>query len=291
MSELRECKQVVVAGRKRIGKSNETLRMIVEDYIVTNHLKKGRKALLLDTNNEYGTYQIFSNKSQSGYQYPIKRIALNDIKRFSMQQKVEVVRVTPRINDDGTAATDEQIKQNIIRTIDDFRGGCLLVEDLNVLYGDSLPLEISGLLTNNGHRDTDLIFHIQSVGRLLPKILQNTEIIRFHKQHDSVDKYANRLADDYTILKIAEMLVDKQYYSGNTRYFVYVNREDKKIIGKYSARQLMDVISDFVKSEKSITKRFENMRDLRGKKVYTYQQALELACRELFKRFYGNNNR
>lgn len=291
MLEKRECAMMIVTGRKRIGKSNESLRMLLEDYIVTTPYKKGRKALIIDVNNEYGQYKVYSNRTPEGRIYPIKRIRIQDVAKFSMQTKIEVARVVPVINDDGSTPDEEELRKNFVSIIDSFRGGCLVVEDLNKVFGDALPTAISGTLVNNAHRDSDLIFHVQSVGRLLPKILQNTNIIRFHMQLDGVDNSAEKLKSDYEICKIAENLVQKQYNSKNIRFFVYINRDEQKIFGKFSDRMIYDAIKDYVSRTRATTRQYEQRRNADGKKTYTYDQCVELATRELFNKYNGNRTR
>lgn len=297
---MRETLTIGVIGVKRIGKSNETLRLLVEEYTKQTERKKARKALLIDINNEYGKYKIFSQTPPPGHQlykdssggiyyiHPIRRIAIKDITLFSAIPKVEIRRVVPTINDDGSFATEEQLVDNIFNVFQSFRGGALMIEDFNVIFGDSLPKKIAGLLTNNGHRDVDLIYSIQSAGRMLPKLLQNTNIVRFHHQLDSIDESKEKLKAHYEIFKIAQILVDKQYYNDNKRFFVNVDRDNFKIKGKYSQKMLMDAIHEYVMETPSITKKYERRRDESGKKAFTYEQAVSIVKKDLFEKYFGN---
>lgn len=294
----REVLTLVVAGVKRIGKSNESLRMLVEDYITPKGKKKARKALLVDINDEYGKYKIYSNRIPYGlrpmsdengnyYIYPIRRIAIKDVILFSNPNyKAEIRRVVPKINDNGTFADPDQLIDNIVKILKDFRGGALLIEDLNVVFGDSLPLVISGLLTNNAHRDCDLIMHVQSIGRMLPKIRQNTNIVRMHYQLDSVDESKEKLKTHYPIFKIAQIIVNEQYFAGNTRYYVWIERDKFKIMGNITPEQKERAVKEYLSVTPQELKPLLIKKDDNGKAVYSYNDALKSKLNELINKYF-----
>jgi len=120
MASTRENRLIIVTGKKRIGKSNETLRNIFYDVVAD-----GRKGLLFDVNNEYGEYEIFFSDGKSKV-HRIKRIFHKDIKKFSSQKKIEVCRVVP-ISDSGKRMTHEQIENLLLKVLNDFSGGVLLL--------------------------------------------------------------------------------------------------------------------------------------------------------------------
>lgn len=294
----REVLTLVVAGVKRIGKSNETLRLMVEEYIVPKGRKKARKALIVDINNEYGQYKIYSSRVPYGltprsdengtfYIPRIRRIAIKDIIKFSdPYYPAEIRRVVPKINDNGTFANNDELIANIVKILNDFRGGAMLMEDLNSVFGDSLPIEISGILTNNAHRDCDLIMHVQSIGRLLPKMRQNTNIVRMHFQLDSVDESRDKLKEHYEIFKIAQLIVNTQYYGGNRRYFVWIDRDNFKIRGNINEFQIESAIREYISVTPSTMKALLVKKDDNGKGVYTYPQALKLKIKDLWSKYF-----
>ena len=230
-TETRECKLIIVTGKKRIGKSNETLRNLCYDV-----LKSGRKFLIFDVNNEYGQYKIYFPDGTNKV-HPVKRIFHKDIAKFSRQKVIQGARVIP-IHDNGKAMSPEEIEELMMTILTQFRGGALLLEDMNNIIGDSLPVKVSGALVNNAHRDCDIYIHMQSVGRILPKMRQNTEIIRFHYQLDGIEDSKEKLKSEYEIFKIAQLIVNKHYFGDNKRYFLFINREEAKLMGKFSKRDL-----------------------------------------------------
>jgi hypothetical protein len=278
MVSTRENRLIIVTGKKRIGKSNETLRNIFYDVVAD-----GRKGLLFDVNNEYGEYEIFFSDGKSKV-HRIKRIFHKDIKKFSSQKKIEVCRVVP-ISDSGKRMTHEQIENLLLKVLNDFRGGVLLLEDMNNLIGDSLPVKVSGALVNNAHRDCDIYVHLQSVGRVLPKMRQNAEYVRFHYQLDGVEDSKGKLKSEYQIFKIAQNLVNKEYFDGNKRFFLFVNREEHKLIGNFKKEQLEVAIKQYITQHQIILKPLLEQRAIGGKKRYSYDECVVLKIKELLKQY------
>lgn len=282
--DKRECRLVIVTGRKRIGKSNETLRQAFYEYTQNNPNQKGRKFLIFDTNNEYSNYEVFSGKSSKHFK--VKRIAHKDVAKFSLQTKVEVARVIP-VTDDGKIMEYEEIEESLLNILKNFRGGCLLLEDLSNTIGDSLPVRFSGALTNNAHRDCDIIIHLQSVGRILPKITQNTDFIRFHYQFDSIDDSKEKLKSQYEIFKICQLIVNKQYLSGNKRYFLYIDKDEHKLRGNYTKQMLHDAVSEYLSINQRALKPILDKRNASGKKENSYDIALNIKIKELVELYWG----
>ena len=63
--------------------------------------------------------------------------------------------------------------EKLFKILNDYRGGLLLIEDINRYISDYLPNDLVGAICTNRHTDTDIILHFQSVGRVSPKIWQN----------------------------------------------------------------------------------------------------------------------
>lgn len=260
------------------GKSVETVRQIIYQAYISPHKRNG---LIFDTNNEFGEIEI------QGVKHHIKTLSPNDIIKFNNQEKKEVRRVIP-FHASGHPMSPEETEELLIKVCTTARNVNLLIEDLNTIYGDALPVRISGLLCNVRHRMAFVIFHIQSVARLLPKILQNCKIIRYHYQLDAVADSAGKFPGEIDIFSIAEKLVNKQYESGNIRYFIYIYREIKKIKGAFSPKMFYDACKEYVYDNPKTTSSLEKRRDENGKKVYTYEQCVDMKANELFTKYYGN---
>jgi hypothetical protein len=260
------------------GKSVETVRQMLYQAYVSKHKRSG---ILYDTNNEFGSVEI------DGVIHKIQTITVNELVSFGNNPKTEVRRIVP-FHPNGQPMDAIDSEKLLMRVLKETRNCTLLIEDLNTIYGDALPVSISGLLCNVRHRNCDVIFHIQSVGRLLPKILQNCKIIRYHYQLDSVSDSAGKLSGEIEIFSIAEQIVNKKYEEGDIRFFVYIYRETKKIKGNFSPKMFSEAIQRYISDNPKTTANLEKRRDANGKKMLTYEQAVEIKTLELFKKYYGN---
>jgi len=278
----RETKLIVVTGRKRIGKSNETLRLLWDEY-TRGDFK--RKALIFDPNNEYGAYELFHNGRKEKVNIPV--LGHDDIVKFNKQRLVEIRRIVP-INKYGKPLLPEDQDDLIVKIMSEFRGGCLFIEDLNTVFGDSLPKKVSAFFTNNAHRDADIIIQMQSIGRILPKMWQNTQLIRFHKQLDSVDQSKGKLKEDYEIFKIAENMVSYQYEQGNVRFFVWLDKEDKKIRGNFTKEMFDFAVDEYLSENNSlVTRQMKKIDFATGKQKYTPKEAYDSVKDKFYKEYFA----
>jgi hypothetical protein len=118
--------------------------------------------------------------------------------------------------------------------------------------------------------------HFQSVGRVTTKIWQNINWVRFHKNTDSVDRHKQKFEDKYELLKIIELMVNKQYYDGNKRFYVYADIDDEKIRGNYTPEMLNVAIDEFISSQyRKIIQPMLQERTMEGGKKYTPAEAVQ----------------
>lgn len=278
----RECRIIIACGKRGVGKSVETIRML--DEYVRGNPEKGvhpRKALIFDVNDEFSDFWFF------GTQRRIPAIAIKDILKFSVHPKIEIRRVRP-FWDDGRKMTINDMAEVLGIILDNFRNGLLLVEDINKYLSDAMPSDLIGSLATSRHIGLDIISHFQNIGRAgNPKLLGNLNMIRLHKTNDTVERHKNKFEEKTEILQIAEYIVNKRYFDGDNRFFVYVDVENMKIRGKFSALEVEDAI------HKYITERYQriinpmlNLRDKKGKKIYTPETALRAANQELRKTYF-----
>ena len=247
----------VAVGKKGIGKTYTTMQMI-QKYVKGSGSLKPRRALILDVNDEF---------------QEVKGLSLSHVKVFSHHPKVEVRRVRP-FNTDGSKMSLNEITDALKVILDNYKGGMLLIEDINKYVSDYAPNDLIGALCTNRHTSTDIIMHFQSIGRISTKVWQNLNYIRFHKNTDSVDKHHKKFDDRHEALKIVELMVNKQYHLGDNRFFCTYNCDDEKIYGNYSKAQVMDAIEEYmsINYNKKI-KPLLNMRNAKGKLKYTPEKA------------------
>lgn len=219
MYDKREPILMCATGKKGVGKTYTTMQHISK-YVKPDKKtgKKARKVLIYDINMEYTEF---------------KAISVKDISAFTRQSKIEVRRVLPIMENGKMASLSDMIEiLNLI--IENFRGGMLILEDINRYLIASKTADVIGLLATNRHRDLDIICHYQSLSALDPRMWQNTTFVRFHYQIDDVKRYAQRLPN-YEMFKIAQCLVEYKYLKkGDKRFYCYVACDENYITGNFT---------------------------------------------------------
>lgn len=218
MSDKREPILMCVVGTKGVGKSYTTEKSF-DSYIRYNPVtgKKGRKILIFDVNEEFTKYRT---------------IDIKDIKKFTQSPKIEIRRVLPR-DKNGKPLKLDQMQDVMSEIINNFRGGLVLLEDINRYMIQAKTADVIGVITTNRHRDLDIICHYQSLSALDPRMWQNSYYIRFHRQADKIARYKDRIPN-YELFQIAENIIANRYTAmKDPRFFVYVNNLDNFIAGDY----------------------------------------------------------
>ena len=226
---MREALLGVAVGKKGIGKTYTTLQLI-SSYIKGSGSIKPRKALILDVNDEFSS---------------IKAISPEDVALISHHPQVEARRVRP-FNSDGSKMTLNDVADCLWDILKSYKGGLLLIEDINKFTGDYFSKDLTGALCTNRHSDLDIIMHFQSIGRVGTKIFQNINWLRFHKNTDSVDRHKTKFPDKYEIFKICEILVNKQYFNGNRYFYLTIDCDLEKIRGAFSDRMINEAIDEYL---------------------------------------------
>ena len=265
----REALLGAAVGKKGIGKTYTTIQLI-ESYVRGSSKSKPRKVLILDVNDEFTQYKALSPK---------------DILLFSHVAKIEVRRIRP-FNNDGRKMSLNEISDTLFKILDEFKNGLLLIEDINRYISDSLPNDLIGALCTNRHISLDIIMHFQSIGRITPKIWQNLNFLRFHKNSEGVDKHKKKFEDKHEGLKIVEILVDNQYYNGNERFHVTFDCDYEKIRGNYSSQMINQAIDEYIeRNYTKIVKPLVNSVGIDGKKKYTPQSAMQIVKKRIVKKY------
>ena len=218
---MREPILMAACGKKGVGKTWQHM-IAMNGYILDDreNSRPGRKCLIMDINDEYGEFRV-------------PAISLNDVPRYTIQTKPEIRRIRPIIPHGmkraGQRMTLDEWASALWQVLQIFRNGLLLIEDLNKFIGDHIPQDFVGAICTNRHAGLDILMSYQSIGRINTKIWGNLNILRFHKNIERVERHQNKFPDKFEMMRIAEILVDKEYAKGNNRFFVYVNMDEEKI--------------------------------------------------------------
>ena len=104
---MREAHLGIAVGKRGIGKTYTTLK-IISDYV--NGFKgtlKPRRVLIMDVNDEFSD---------------IPALKLSDVPLFSMHPKIEIRRIRP-FHDNGTRMTINDVQETLFKILFDFRNG------------------------------------------------------------------------------------------------------------------------------------------------------------------------
>lgn len=269
--ELREPLLGVAVGSKGVGKTYTT-KELIEQYVY----QQRRKVLILDINDEYTGYRA---------------IGLEHILLWSAIPRAEVRRIRP-FHPNNTKMTLKEYAQVLFLVLGEFAGGLLLIEDINKYVSDSMPSDLIGAICTNRHTDTDIIMHYQSIGRITPKVWQNINWLRFHKNTDAVYRHVGKFEDKIDVLTITENLVNHEYWEkNNKRFFLYVDFDTMKITGQYDLPMFEQAVKEFLQSKygKDELKKLREETDDRGRRKYNSEEVIKVATSKLI-RMYGQKS-
>jgi hypothetical protein len=229
----REALLMAACGKKGVGKSHQHL-LLMNSVVMGDAYTglKGRKCLIMDVNDEYG-------------QFGVNEISLDDIALFSVHPQIEIRRVRP-FKPDASRMTLEEWEKALFYVLSHFRNGFLLIEDLNRFITDHTPQDLIGAVCTNRHVGLDIVLSYQSIGRINTKIWGNLNVLRFHKNTESVERHINKFPDKYEFMRMAEIMVNKQYEDGNKRFFVYVDMDEQKIRGAINQEMIEEAVTTFI---------------------------------------------
>lgn len=257
----REPLLLAAVGKKGVGKSYQTMKLMLQ-YVYGNPQTgvPPRRVLIMDTNDEYPE---------------IKALSLEDVSLFSIHPTAEIRRIRPLFPNGQRMGFDEWV-QALFYVLQRYYNGFLLIEDINKFIGDYLPNDLVGAICTNRHTGVDIMMHYQAIGRLTPKIWQNLNILRFHKNSESVDRHEKKFPEKYEFLKIAEIMVEREYMSGNIRFFLNVDLDKEKIRGNFSKELFIDAMNDYISQHQvALLKPLLAQIDKRGRKLHDNKSAME----------------
>lgn len=244
MNELREVIMMMVAGRKSVGKTYQTL-CLISNYLKTTAIKKGRKVLIFDVNNEFGNIREDHKNSN----FPnIGLIKLGQVPAFSKIDKAIAKRVSI-FKEDGQRMSLSEMAQTLGYILEHYRNGLLLIEDISKYITDSMPGDLIGSICTQRHVSVDVVIHVQTVGKLFnPKLWGNCNIIRMHKTDDTVERHKSKVSGNIEHLLIMEQLIDIRYKAGNRRFCCYLNKDTGKIKGAFTKEHFREAVEGYLSS-------------------------------------------
>lgn len=256
----------IATGMKSIGKTHRT-KQEIQSYIRDDPTtgRRGRPVLVVDVNNEYQEYHtvFFDVQDKDIYK---QGGAIRDIVQPIPRRIIPYKR-------DMTPMTPDELKVTASVVANNFRGGLVVMEDLNKIMVNTKKIDFIGMIIGLRHVGVDLMIHFQSISKITPDLWENVNIIRFHKQADPIDRLKTR-GFNFELLKIAELIVNRQYESGNIRYFCWVHVMDNRITN-ISTEDFYYACEQLIAMDDKPIKQMLRQTDINsGKKKYaSYQEA------------------
>ena len=286
----REAKFIVAAGKRGVGKTYKTLVMVSQVVRGNPRLGvKGRKVLILDTNNEYGDVQTDHKNTDF---VPIKTIDITNLKKWVWNGVAECRRILPiKTGIESGKYTTKEMQEILGLLIKDFRDGMLIVEDPTKFISDSLPSDLIGGLIALRHVSTDVVLHFQSKSKIgHPQIWANTSILRLHKTGDRFSKHIKKFDGYEEPLYICESLVDIEYKNNNIRFCANFDKDNDRIFGAFDKSMFVKAIEGYLQDNVSIVTREAAREDIyTGKKVHKDRvSAIKHLIDHYTKEYYGN---
>ncbi len=154
-----------------------------------------------------------------------------------------------------------------------------------------MPSDLIGSVCTQRHTSCDIIIHFQQIGRIAhPKIWSNCNAIRMHKCDDTVARHDSKFAGDTINFKILECLVNNKYFSGDIRFFAYLDKDTGKIKGNFSVADFQAAIDTYLSEDSGVIKKELGRINLNtGGKLYSDPKAVITSIRKrYFEQHYGN---
>lgn len=259
----REPMLMAACGKKGVGKSYQHM-ILMNQYVQGDYYNgvKGRKCLIMDVNDEYGHGT-----------YGVPAMSLKDVPLFTVHPRVEIRRIRP-FHPNGARMTLDEWAQALFYVLNRYQNGLLLIEDINKFIGDHLPNDLIGAIATNRHVGLDIILSYQSLGRINTKIWGNLNQLRFHKNNESVERHAQKFPDKFEFMRIAEIMVNNEYYRGNNRFYVYVDMDESKIRGNISDDLIQEALTQYINENHSVLMKPYLVQKQGNKKKYTSETAI-----------------
>ncbi len=222
----RECGMMATAAIQGGGKTYQNMHVIakyVKDKIDTK--VRGRKSLIFDSNGEYTTEEFAKNGIPN---FNARTLKLSDVRAWCRDPNITECR---RIDAKSLGIAEK--KKALEYIIANLINCQLVLEDINTyIMKISNMEEIVGRLVKLRHLGVDVLISFQSARAVEPRIWQNSRWVRLHFISDNVDEIKDKIPN-YQLFKIAQIMINRRFESGDIRFFVYITGFGRKIEGNF----------------------------------------------------------
>lgn len=233
----------VAVGTKGCGKSYMSKKSIMDNYVRPKRLHgQDKPVLIFDTNDEYQDVpDIFFDITATKPESDGRKKAVIDGKKcaeavidfctkcYKGEETAHIRRVLPfKPNMEEMTIAEKQATAEILLKY--FKGGLLVLEDLNAYMLGAKTKEVISAITTNRHRNQDVLIHLQSLGALDPRLWQNVNVIRMHREATDYKKLVEKIKTNPEIFQIAKYIVDGKLDT-NPYSYIYVYPQTYEIYG------------------------------------------------------------
>ena len=162
----------VITGMQGVGKSfnlNNRIRVYAQFH--------KRPVIIYDVNDEYADYEIVRWSD-------IKLLKGGIVRRvLPYKQKRKGSKVT-----EIKAFDLEDLRQGFFYLLENFRNGCLVLDDFNSYTITTRKTNILSTITRARHHGLDIIIVLQELGKVTKDLFANSSYFVMHRQNTSLDK-------------------------------------------------------------------------------------------------------
>lgn len=275
----------VITGMQGVGKSYN-LNNRVRQYAQFHK----RPVIVYDVNDEYADYEIVRWSDIKNLKGGVVRRVLPYKQKRSGSQVREI-----------KAFDLEDLRNGFFYLLENFRNGCLVLDDFNSYTISTRKTNILSTLTRARHHGLDIIIVLQELGKVTKDLFANSSYFVMHRQNTSLDLERKKITN-FPLFKIAENIVNAQFhlvekmnemgkftseseYKMYRSFYVEIDIKRNKIYGCTSKEMFREAIKKYLKTSDKYREVYEFMaeNDLRK----TNKEDLNRAVNEVSGRYMG----
>lgn len=237
----------VITGMQGVGKSHN-LNERVKKY-ARFHKKP---VIIYDVNDEYSDYDI------------IRWSDVKSVKGGIVRRVLPYKRQMSGRNLKNIKAFDlEDLRNGFFFLLENFRNGCLVLDDFNSYTISTRKTSILSTLTRARHHGLDIIIVLQELGKVTKDLFANSSYFIMHRQNTSLDLERKKITN-FPLFKIAENIVNAQFflveqyneqgkfkseseYKMFRSFYVEIDIKKNKIYGCNDPKIMQDAIKKYLK--------------------------------------------
>lgn len=297
--ESDECFMSIASGNMGAGKTYFTKQLLIA---YAKHFVH-RIVFIFDPNDEgiwhsykaiyFDITEVMNTKKErnKGKNVPLTRSELNIQKVTTLAGlpwQRRIVRISPFLPN-GQEMNPIQKRATMICIFENFRRGIIFLEDINKYIMNFEANEVISNFKAMRHKSTDVFMHCQSLNPLRPIHYEAMKIVRIHHDRFDANRMKSKLAENYEVVKIAQLIVNPVYqkqflptikkkseawHLANS-YHVFIDFDRNQITG-CTQEQFMFACEEFVHKNPAVLRDIEmELAFKRKRKTASYEDRIQ----------------